>query len=210
MFSGIIEEVGKILTKEGFLLKIGCKRVLENTKIGDSIAVNGVCLTVKEIGSDFFSSDVSQETFKRTNFLKLKAGNFVNLERSLRVGDRISGHFVQGHIDTVGRVLRIERLSRFYEIDFSYPENYSSLVVEKGSIALNGISLTIALLSKNFFRVAVIPHTFSETNLKYLKIGDEVNIEFDILGKYIVSFLEKKESFKREKISLEDLKEKGF
>ena len=210
MFSGIVEEVGKILNREGFQLKIGCKKVLEDAKIGDSISVNGVCLTVKEKGRDFFLAHVSQETLKRSNFSKLKIGDFVNLERSLKVGDRISGHIVQGHVDTVGKLIGTKKLSEFYEMDFSFPEKFSHLLVEKGSVALNGISLTVALLGKNFFRVAVIPHTFSETNLKYLKIGDDVNIEFDILGKYIVSFLKRQNEQDRKKITLEELKERGF
>ncbi len=210
MFSGIVEEVGKVLSGDNFILKIGCNKVLTDIKRGDSIAVNGVCLTVKEMGRDFFQADVSQETFRRSNFSTLKIGDYVNLERALKVGDRISGHIVQGHVDTVGKVLGIKKLSEFYEMDFSYPSEFSPYVVEKGSISINGISLTIAFCNNSFFRIAVIPHTFSETNLKYLKAGNLVNLEFDILGKYIISFLKKMEDGKKSKLTLKELEEKGF
>ncbi len=210
MFTGIVEEVGKIVKIGENELNISCKEILNGTKIGDSISVNGVCLTVKDIKRENFTADISFETIKRSNFSKLKSGDFVNLERSLKVSDRISGHIVQGHVDTTGNILEIERFSQFYELTISYPQEYSDLVVEKGSICVNGISLTISNCETSIFKVAIIPHTFSNTNLKFGKVGDVVNIEFDIIGKYIISYLKSGKFSTEEKITLQKLKEKGF
>ncbi|SMP16977.1 riboflavin synthase alpha chain [Desulfurobacterium pacificum] len=193
MFTGLVEEVGKVksIEKSGSLLKVECEKVIEDAREGDSIAVNGVCLTVIEIGKNFLSFDVSPETLRRSNLSKLKAGSAVNLERALKVGDRLGGHILQGHVDTVVRVVGIRReKGGFYRFTFELPYNFRTLVVEKGSIGIDGISLTVAEVKGNTFSVAVIPHTYENTNLKERKVGDRVNVEFDIIGKYVKAMVE--------------------
>ena len=193
MFTGIIEEIGTV--KEfnrlhtGAKVKICCSKVLENTKTGDSISINGCCQTVTEIGVDYFAADVSEETLKITNFLKLKSGDKVNLERALTPTSRMGGHIVQVHIDCTAKLLKTERLSDFYNLSFEIENEYSKYIVKKGSIAINGISLTIADIDNCIFNVAVIPHTYSNTTLSNLKPNDIVNIETDILGRYIEKLL---------------------
>ena len=189
MFTGIVEEVGKVKgIKKGSKsskLTIKCRVVLEGTRVGDSIAVNGVCLTVVEIGRELLTFDVSYETLKRTTLSLLKPGESVNLERALRLGDRLGGHILQGHVDTTTKVTSIKREGEGYRFSFKLPKEYSHLVVEKGSIGIDGISLTVAELLPDSFSVAVIPHTFENTNLKFKKSGSLVNLEFDIIGKYV-------------------------
>ncbi len=189
MFTGIVEEVGKVKgIKKGSKsskLTIKCRVVLEGTRVGDSIAVNGVCLTVVEIGRELLTFDVSYETLKRTTLSLLKPGESVNLERALRLGDRLGGHILQGHVDTTTKVTSIKREGEGYRFSFKLPKEYSHLVVEKGSIGIDGISLTVAELLPDSFSVAVIPHTFENTNLKFKRSGSLVNLEFDIIGKYV-------------------------
>ncbi|MEO2065108.1 MAG: riboflavin synthase [Desulfurobacteriaceae bacterium] len=189
MFTGIVEEIGKVKgIKKGSKsskLTIKCRAVLEGTRIGDSIAVNGVCLTVVEIGRELLTFDVSYETLKRTTLSLLKPGESVNLERALRLGDRLGGHILQGHVDTTTKVTSIKREGEGYRFSFKLPKEYSHLVVEKGSIGIDGISLTVAELLPDSFSVAVIPHTFENTNLKFKRSGNLVNLEFDIIGKYV-------------------------
>lgn len=193
MFTGIIEEIGKVadFTKSagGDKLKINCSKVLEGTKTGDSISVNGCCQTVVFIGKDWFETDVSKETLNMTTFAAMKKGDPVNLERALTPQFRLGGHIVQGHIDCTGRLLKVEQSAEFYNMYFEIPENMMKYVVKKGSIAVNGISLTIANITGNKFSAAVIPHTYKNTNLKNLKTGDFVNIETDIIGRYVEKFL---------------------
>lgn len=195
MFTGLIEEVGKVktITKnyDGMRLKIECKKVLENTNLGDSIAVNGVCLTVVEMEKDVAVFDVSNETIKRSNFSYIKVGDFVNLERALTPQSRLGGHIVQGHVDTTGIILSITPLGSHTNVNISFPIEYSNLVIEKGSIAIDGISLTINYLNQNVIDLNIIPHTLENTNLKYRKPNDVVNIEFDILGKYVAKMIGK-------------------
>lgn len=193
MFTGLVEEVGKIKSVErgGSLLKIECSKVIEDVKEGDSVAVNGVCLTVVAVGDNCLSFDVSPETLKRSNLSRLRTGSAVNLERALRVGDRLGGHILQGHVDTVVRVLGMRReRGGFYRFSFELPYNFRTLVVEKGSIGIDGISLTVAEVKGNAFSVAVIPHTYENTNLRERKVGDRVNVEFDIIGKYVRAMVE--------------------
>ncbi len=193
MFTGLVEEVGKIKSVErgGSLLKIECSKVIEDVKEGDSVAVNGVCLTVVAVGDNCLSFDVSSETLKRSNLSRLRTGSAVNLERALRVGDRLGGHILQGHVDTVVRVLGMRReRGGFYRFLFELPYNFRTLVVEKGSIGIDGISLTVAEVKGNAFSVAVIPHTYENTNLRERKVGDRVNVEFDIIGKYVRAMVE--------------------
>lgn len=195
MFTGLIEEVGKVKTMtknyDGMRLKIECKKILENTNLGDSIAVNGVCLTVVEMEKDVAVFDVSNETIKRSNFSYLKVGDFVNLERALTPQSRLGGHIVQGHVDTTGIIVSITPLGSHTNVKISFPIEYSNLVIEKGSIAIDGISLTINYLNQNVIDLNIIPHTLENTNLKYRKPNDVVNIEFDILGKYVAKMIGK-------------------
>ena len=194
MFTGIIEDVGTVREvlsiKSGVKLKISSK-LSKELKNGDSVAVNGACLTVVEKKEDSFSVDVSFESLNRTNLGKLRSGKRVNLERALKLSDRLDGHIVMGHVDTTATIKTIKSVGEFYlltlEID-SYTFEHS---VEKGSIAIDGISLTIARLTKGSLDVAVIPFTYENTNLKYLKPKDSVNIEVDIIGKYIEKFIKK-------------------
>ncbi len=193
MFTGIIEEVGNILSTnrigESVRFKIGAKKVVENLEKGASISVNGACLTVVNFDVDYFEVDAVEETIKRTNLGSLKVANDVNLERARKLSDRIDGHFVQGHIDATGKIIRIIPTGISKILFISFPIDYKIYVVPKGSIAVDGISLTIVDVQNNIFSVSVIPFTFEHTNLKTKKIGDLVNLEFDIIGKYVVNYL---------------------
>ncbi|MCX7879612.1 MAG: riboflavin synthase [Ignavibacteria bacterium] len=197
MFTGIIEEVGKVRRIERFgmasKLSINCQTILNGLEKGFSVAINGVCLTVVNLGRDFFEVDVVEETLRRSNLSKLNVGNLVNLERALKVGDRFNGHIVQGHIDTTGKIVKIvpETVGKLFY--FEFPEEFTKLVVDKGSIAVDGISFTIINVKSNVFSVSVIPYTFEKTNFKERNVGDIVNLEFDIIGKYILHSLTKEE-----------------
>ena len=195
MFTGIIEEVGKVselrLLAVGATIAINCRRVLDGLHTGDSVAVNGVCLTVVEKGAGVFKADVSRESIERSNLGGLKRGSEVNLERALTLGSRLGGHIVQGHVDGVGNLKTAGREGEWHVYTFSMPSSIEDYVVEKGSIAVNGISLTISELSDSEFSVAVIPHTIEETNLKWIRAGDAVNLEVDIIAKYVRSYLER-------------------
>ncbi|WP_457569270.1 riboflavin synthase [Desulfurobacterium sp.] len=194
MFTGIVEEIGKIkeIKRSGkdAVLTIKCSRVIEGTKNGDSIAVNGICLTVTRIGSEELTFDVSFETINRTSFRYLKAGDSVNLERALKVGDRLGGHILQGHVDTVSKLLSVKRVEKSYLFLFKLPPEFKHLVVKKGSIGIDGISLTVADLYPDSFSVAVIPTTFKETTLQFKRPGAIANLEFDIIGKYVERMME--------------------
>jgi len=214
MFTGIIEELGKIksfeLLSNSAKLTIECENILSDIKIGDSISVNGVCQTVIEFDSPSFSVMLSDETLKVTTFSYAKTGDFVNLERALTLNSRLGGHIVSGHIDCIGKLIKIEKLSDFYNLEFEIPLNQAKYVVYKGSITVNGISLTVANVNDNTFTVAIIPHTYDNTVLKYLKTGDSVNIETDILGKYVEKLLGFGDNKTKSNISMEFLKENGF
>lgn len=214
MFTGIIEEIGtvKSFTKEknGAKLEIKAHTVTEDTKIGDSISINGVCETVTEIKDNYFTVMVSDETLSVTTFKYLKINNTVNLERALTPQTRLGGHIVSGHIDCKGKITQIEKLSEFCNIEIEIPENNLKYIVYKGSITINGISLTVAGINSNRIKIAVIPHTYQNTNLKDLKINDEVNIETDILGKYVENLLKLNDNNEKSNISMEFLKENGF
>ncbi|WP_456384349.1 riboflavin synthase [Persephonella sp.] len=190
MFTGIVEEVGIVLQTEpapgGLRLKVRAEKVIQDTKLGDSIAVNGVCLTVVDITEGDITFDVSRETVERSNIGKLKTGEPVNLERALRPSDRLGGHIVQGHVDTVGRISSITPEGEHTRFRIEFSPEYSDLVVEKGSIAVDGISLTINKINGSTVSINIIPHTIENTNLRSRKVGDEVNIEFDIIGKYVL------------------------
>ena len=205
MFTGIIEEIGEIKSFQNkTVLEVLCSKVLEEVKLGDSIAINGVCQTVVEFGSVFFKVEVSPETLAVTNFSQIKPGEKVNLERALTPTTRMGGHIVQGHVDQTGKLLKVEKLDNFYNLYFETTD--TKYIVKKGSIAVNGISLTVADVNETCFKIAVIPHTFANTTLSSLKIGETVNIETDILGRYLEKFLSPQDN----KISMEFLRENGF
>lgn len=194
MFTGIIEEIGTIQRREiikGILnLHILCPSISDKLKIGDSISTNGVCLTVTKRINKGFVTDVSRETLNRSTLKFLKIGDKVNLERALGIGSLLNGHIVQGHIDGVGEVLRIKRQNGQYLLRVLLPPELSRYTVEKGSIAIDGVSLTIAkILNQNIIDIAVIPITYSQTIIHTYRIGQSVNIEVDILSKYIEKFL---------------------
>jgi len=215
MFTGIIEEVGRVdtLRRRGTsaVLRVIATKILENMQLGDSIAVNGVCLTVRRQSSENFQVELSQETLNRSSLGRLKGGSLVNLERPLLPTSRLGGHFVQGHVDAVGKVLAIRSDGGFAVWKFLLPESIERYVVEKGSIALDGISLTVASLTSKAFEVALIPHTLENTNLRSRHIGDEVNLECDVLAKYVESML-KQRRIRPAKSWLAEafLKERGF
>lgn len=212
MFTGIIEEIGIVkdfkLLSENAEISIDCLKVLEDTKIGDSIAINGVCQTVINLTEKGFSAEVSKETLSVTNFADLKKGDKVNLERAMTLNERIGGHIVSGHVDSVATVVSVQKNSDFYDIEFRVSDEASRYIIKKGSVTLNGISLTVADIQGDLIRVAVIPHTFENTNLSCLKTGQKVNLETDVFAKYIEKFLlnEKTSSV----ISEDFLKENGF
>lgn len=189
MFTGIIEEIGTIdSVKKGTqsaVLGIRCSKVLEGTKVGDSIAVNGVCLTVTSMSSHGYTADVMAETIDRSSLGTLGRNSRVNLERAMAADGRFGGHMVAGHIDGTGTIQNIKRDETAVWYTIQAPGNILKYIVEKGSIAIDGISLTVAAVSDKDFKVSVIPHTQGETNLIDRKVGDIVNLECDIIGKYI-------------------------
>ncbi|MGD9824285.1 riboflavin synthase [Desulfobacter sp.] len=193
MFTGIIESLGTIrrieTQGEGKILVIACDLDFSGTGIGDSIAVNGTCLTAVSLGKGQFKVDMAPETVSRTTFASLGPGARVNIERALRLSDRIDGHLVSGHIDGTGVVLKIETQSNAIIYDIQVPENIADEMIEKGSVAIDGISLTINQCWKNGFSVSIIPHTAKITTIGFKNVGDRVNIETDMLGKYVKKFL---------------------
>ena len=207
MFTGIIEEIGTVKSISTDKITINCSKVLKDSKLGDSIAVNGVCLTITDIISDGFTADISPETLKVTNLSDINSGDIVNLERALTLSSRLGGHIVSGHIDTVGKVSKLSKFNDFYELTVNFSEEYSKYIIKKGSITVNGVSLTIAECGKDFVTIAVIPHTFDMTVLKEVKTGCNVNLEFDILAKYVEKNLS---SSNNSNISLDFLAQNGF
>ncbi len=209
MFTGLIEEVGKINTitklSDGMNISVSAQKILNDVNLGDSVAVNGVCLTVVDIKQNSISFDVSEETIKRSNFKYLKIGDYVNLERALKVSDRLGGHIVQGHVDTTGKIITLENKGEHTLLEIEVPEGYEKFVIEKGSIAVDGISLTINYIYGNKLSINIIPHTLENTNLKYRKVGESVNLEFDILGKYVLKFLTNLDLLKLKENRLKEL-----
>lgn len=212
MFTGIIEKVGVIKSArpsaDGLALSIDLFGLEDGTKIGDSIAIDGVCLTVEKLSGSVAEFKAVPETVSKTIISKYKPNYNINLERALRVGDRLGGHFVQGHIDGMAKASKIERRENRVEIHFVADKELCDQIVTKGSIAINGISLTVVDVTPNSFYVALIPHTLSNTTLESLKVGDEVNIEVDILGKWVRKILGSKTS--KKELTIEDLKNSGF
>jgi riboflavin synthase len=191
MFTGIVEESGRVaavqVTPEGARLAIVAPLVAAGARVGDSVAINGVCLTVTEVvaGEARLAFDAVPETLSRTNLGELRSGDRVNLERPLAVGDRLGGHIVQGHVDGVGRIAALQPDGNATRVTITAPAALARYVVEKGSIAVDGISLTVAGLDGEQFWVAIIPHTWEVTNLSHRRVGDTVNLEVDILAKYV-------------------------
>ena len=187
MFTGIVEELGKVkrVMRSGRImaLEVLAQRTLQDTKVGDSIALNGVCLTVTSLSSNSFSFEVISETFQKTNIGLLKAGEEVNLERSLKLGDRVSGHFVSGHIDCLGLIRRKGARCGNLEFEVAIPSSFMRYCLPKGSVSLDGISLTLAQRRANILSVYVIPHTLKNTTLSFKGPSDKLNVEFDILAK---------------------------
>lgn len=192
-----------------YRIKISAKKVLENTNIGDSIATNGVCLTVTEIGSNFYTADIMLETLNSTNFKDLKIGERVNLERALILNKRLDGHIVQGHVDSMGRIINIIKDGNVVVYRISCNSDDLRLIVKKGSIALDGISLTVSNVKEDYFEVSIIPTTIRDTTLAGKKVGDTINIETDIIGKYVDKILNLNKSSKSG-IDLKFLIENGF
>lgn len=206
MFTGIIEEVGSIIaiqknnqlatlnqtnkvSHQGFSMQIRAKKVLEESKIGDSISVNGVCLTLTNIGIDFFTADVSEETLKKTAFLSYRSGTLVNLERAARLSTRIGGHLVQGHVDTTTKIESIQKTYNSNIFRIACPKHLRKYLAEKGSVALDGVSLTLYQLDSTSFSVSLIPLTLTSTTFKNKKAGEAIHLECDSIAKHIESIL---------------------
>ncbi|MDF2610940.1 MAG: ribE [Lachnospiraceae bacterium] len=215
MFTGIIEEVGTVKaviksTKSAKII-IGTSRILEGTKIGDSISTNGVCLTVTEIYDNSFTVDVMAETMRKSSLSGLSQGDKVNLERALQVGDRLGGHMVSGHIDGTGTIRNTQKEDNAVWVTISADAMILRYIIPKGSITIDGISLTVAYVDDTIFKVSIIPHTKEVTTLLYKKVGDIVNLECDLVGKYIEKLLKPKEKQEEQcNIDLEFLSRNGF
>ena len=196
MFTGLVEEKGKLINKiktgDGFRFVFTAQKVFDDLNIGSSISVNGVCLTVVELSKDSFAVDTIEETLKKTNLGNLQLNNNVNLERPLKADARLGGHFVLGHVDTIGTVEEIKALSNSHFITIKFPENFKQYIIYVGSVAIDGVSMTVAEVNTNSFSVGIIPHTWSETVFSDKKIGDSVNLEFDVHGKYVEKIMEGK------------------
>lgn len=216
MFTGIIEEIGvmKSIKKgsDSAVITIGARKVLEDIHLGDSIAMNGVCLTVTSFDHNSYSVDVMHETLNRTNLGQLKSGSRVNLERAMAANGRFGGHIVAGHCDGTGVITAMEKDDNAIWVNISCQKAILKYIVEKGSITIDGISLTVARVDDKSFAVSVIPHTGSNTTLLEKKAGDTVNLETDILGKYVEKLLnyQKEEEEKPSSITMDFLRQHGF
>ena len=215
MFTGIIEEKGEVveIKRNGTdsFIRIRTKKILDDVRLGDSIAVNGVCLTVTRINSNIFQADVMNETLNRSSLGRLSSGSYVNLERAMQAGGRFGGHIVSGHIDGTGRISSIKNdgIAVWYTV--LADSGILRYIVEKGSVAIDGISLTVAKVTDHDFSVSVIPHTAEMTILSSKKIGDIVNLENDIIGKYVEKLIQPAEnSTKKDSLDLNFLAENGF
>ncbi|MBQ2116316.1 MAG: riboflavin synthase [Lachnospiraceae bacterium] len=189
MFTGIVEELGEVSAmargRDSMVLTIKAKTIMSDLKLGDSVSTNGVCLTVTEKGSDYYKADVMHETMNRSSLGKLKPGSHVNLERAMSAEGRFGGHIVSGHIDGTGSITSIKKDDNAVWYTIDAPENIMRYIIEKGSIAIDGISLTVAKVTDKDFSVSIIPHTIKETTLGEKRVGDIVNLENDLIGKYV-------------------------
>ena len=209
MFTGLIEETGTLtsIARRGTIVDFTIKAtvVTDDLKSGDSVAVNGACLTVTAAGSSVFTVQAVEETIRRTTLGGLKSGGSVNLERSLRVGDRLGGHIVQGHVDCTGRIVSVRKSGENMILTLSVAPDSARYIVEKGSVAIDGISLTVTTVADSEFGVSVIPHSLNATTLRDARAGDTVNIETDIIGKYVEKLLHVKNG-----LTMGRLEELGF
>lgn len=214
MFTGIIEEIGFIEKSTpiagGLQLKIKADKILDDIKINDSICIDGICLTVIQTDTNSFWVDAVGATLEKTTFNKTQSNNVVNLERSVRLNDRLGGHLVQGHVNGIGTITEIKKLGENYFVKIKISDELEKYLIKEGSIAINGISLTIADLDANVISISIIPHTWQNTNLKSKKINDFVNVEIDILAKYVEKLLSKSNSSSEKNISEGWLKELGY
>ncbi len=214
MFTGLIEDIGTVAQlqpiSQGLALGIGSKVITDDLNLGDSVAVNGVCLTVTQFSGAHFTVKAVQETLDRSTLGGLKIGGNVNLERAIRFGDRMGGHFVQGHVDGTGVILRKEKIGSAYWFDISVPAEFDRYIIYKGSIAVDGISLTVARKSVGSISISVILHTYQNTNLHYLSVNDRVNIELDMMAKYIENLLNHKGEKQKSTITETWLLKQGF
>jgi len=214
IFTGLIVEVGRVRQirrrADGAFIVIEATKILEGTRIGDSISINGVDLTVIEKGEEFFNADASIETLSRSTLGELHAGDRVNLERALAVGERLGGHMVQGHVDGTGELVSVTPEGNAYRMRFRFAHELGRYIAMKGSITVDGISLTVAGLGDDWFEVAIIPHTWRETTLGNLKAGDRVNLEVDVLAKYVERLLQRESIPAEGKLTMEYLVERGY
>ncbi len=214
MFTGIIKKTGRVSkiasVAAGKKMIIECSEIFKNLEIGDSIAVDGCCLTVKSKDSNSFSADLSHQTIENTTFKNIREGQIVNLEEALTAGSKLGGHFVSGHIDNVARILDIKRTGDFYNLEIELKEENKPFIASRGSIALDGISLTVATVSGKSFTLAIIPHTFNNTNLSTKKAGGLVNLEVDLLARYMANYLENRKISSKDKLLKEKLEKYGF
>ncbi len=210
MFTGIIEEVGSIKNIGGDKIEISAEKVLEDVNLGDSISVNGICLTVVEFDEKSFKADIMPETVRRTSLIDAKKNTKVNLERALTLSARLGGHIVSGHIDGVGEITSLQEDKNALLMQIKTDKSILKYIVEKGSVALDGISLTVASVTGVDFTVSLIPHTREITNLKYKRVGSVINIENDVIAKYVEKLCKNENNENKVSISREFLIENGF
>lgn len=214
MFTGIIEELGRVRSierrGEGVRIVIEARTVTEGSQDGDSISVNGVCLTALEVRAGSFAADGSRETLDRSTLGRLRAGSPVNLERAVMPSTRLGGHIVQGHVDARGKFLSADEHGGSWTVRIAYPPEIARYLVFKGSVAVEGISLTIAGLTDQYFEIAIIPKTWEVTNFSQLRAGDEVNLEADIIAKYVERIMTSRQPAGSESLTLEKLAELGY
>lgn len=214
MFTGLIEEIGKVVDiferNKMWSITFECEKVLEDVDVGDSIAVNGVCLTVEEYDENLFKANVMAETMRKSNLKYLKKGSSVNLERALKIGDRFGGHIVSGHIDGIGIIEEYEDEGDAIWVSISTSKDILKYIVYKGSVAVDGVSLTVSYVDEKIFKVSIIPHTNENTTLIKRNIKDVVNIECDLIGKYVEKLLLHEKAKKESSIDMNFLIQNGF
>ncbi len=214
MFTGLIEEIGHISGivkgRNSYQFIIKADKILIDSKVGDSICTNGACLTITQMSRTTFTVDVMSETVIMTNFKELKNGSPVNLERAMKLSDRLGGHLVSGHIDGLGRIISMDKDDIAWRIKIEANKELINKILDKGSIAVDGISLTVVSVSNSSFEISIIPHTALETTLLQKKVNDTVNLETDMIGKYVFRFLEKSKTENSPSVTMELLQKNGF
>lgn len=214
MFTGLIEEIGKVVDiferNKMWSITFECEKILEDVDVGDSIAVNGVCLTVEEYDENLFKANVMAETMRKSNLKYFKKGSSVNLERALKIGDRFGGHIVSGHIDGIGIIEEYENEGDAIWVSISTSKDILKYIVYKGSVAVDGVSLTVSYVDEKIFKVSIIPHTNENTTLIKRNIKDVVNIECDLIGKYVEKLLLHEKAKKESSIDMNFLIQNGF